>query len=1479
MNKGEAAAQSHGEIQNTRYSTEAQNAAEKLIWWFSSDNNYQLGQIVKEDGENAEVVIGGRRFPVRTGDLIKANPSKFDLVDNMSHLSYLNEPSILHNLKQRYLSDMHYTYSGLFLVAINPYKNIPIYTKETVEKYISVKKREDATPHIYAVASEAYYLMRNTNQAQTILITGESGAGKTENTKHAIDFLTKVSGELSHGASMLGERLLSTNPVLEAFGNARTGRNDNSSRFGKFIKIEFGSNGEIVGATVERYLLESSRVTKQAAGERNYHIFYALINQGSKALLSSLGLSRNKKYKIVRETEGSDIDIDSVYASMRILGITEKETDRIFRVLAAVIHLGELEFIQTGNTVYLSPEGEESIGSASSLLGVDKKVFKETLLSPKIQAGKEMVAHGRTPEEANFTVASLCKVLYERLFDWIISLVNNSLKPVSKSQSYIGVLDIAGFEILPRNGFEQLCINYTNEKLQQFFNHRMFIIEQETYLKEGLQWDMINFCLDLQPTIDLLETPGKGIFSILDEECILPGGTGERLLSKIYQQWKSHEKFSVPKVPDEFTVEHYAGKVCYNEDGWIVKNKDPLDEAISSLLLGPEGPLPLPLIRSELAATRFRTVSQRHKEQLNSLLRMLYTTNPHFVRCILPNQEKKSDLFDERRVLLQLQCNGVLEGVRISRQGFPTRIEFREFTQRYAMLSESGKKSIAPTKEGTMQLLSELNIPSGLFCLGITKLFLRQGALADLEEFRNTKISGLVMALQKRLRVLLSLNMEKLKAAREDAISLLQKNIKIYASVKNWSWWKLCMKVRPLLEVRKAEDEIKEKDMKIYSQRSEIQELKERIALEEKAYIQEIEKVKIALAQSENMAARAGIERTALESRTEELSNELEAAQRAACRTSELVADMKRTIEGLEVKVEHARKEAASEKTKKLLAELAALKTEHAEAVKKCISLSSALHAANGKFESAQEENRIFAQERDSALQRNKRLVGEIEDLQNQVKIGEVQRHRDEMELQKKKNEIGRISSLLSFEKEKVQRLNEAFKRASEAPPAPAPIAPPVHDNREEVKRLQKELEDTKETAERIQGEYEDLKKEYIELVDEKLGTMVLDRQKMDAEIKKLHQTIAHNYLKIQQTEEEAAHAKTLASEMQDSLKEQKRKVKALEKEISTRKSKEMEMAQEVARANREVSEVLDKMKEEKRASDLATGKREKNHKIIIDEIKECISYVKSLSDKAAKISEEVSLSMEVVVLYRKEIKDLAAELVQSKTEKTAIAQKLTRALATAKDSEYTLAWATAQIQKVSQEKDRALNEIEAELTEQRDRQESIETALRKEKKKLESEKRQLLRDLKEKERENASLLLLQKETEILQKKLAESRNEIQKVSEEKEAAYTQCLASSQESSIRVQKEVNESEKHKREIKALKDALERTKEILALFKRKEEVQQTKALALEETISAMEEKEKELLCEIKRLSLDKTASEILTRSLSHYTRTEQPEQIE
>ncbi|KAI5179822.1 myosin heavy chain 9/10/11/14 [Nematocida sp. AWRm80] len=1445
---------------------------EKHVWWLTEEGEYELGRVLSESDLTMSVEVGNKTMDVGKRIVHKANPSKFDLVENMSHLSYLNEPSILHNLRQRYLIEQQYTYSGLFLVAINPYKHLGVYGKDSIDKYSTVHKREDASPHIYAVASEAYYMMRNSKTPQTILITGESGAGKTENTKHAIEFLTKVSGNTQRTVKTLEERLLWTNPLLEAFGNAQTQRNDNSSRFGKFIKIEFGINGEIIGARVERYLLESTRVTKQSEGEKNYHIFHTLLKDTDQDYLSTLHLEKNRKYKIIPEEEPRQsletarqkTEHSSIITAMHIFEISNENIEKIFQIVAAIIHLGETEFEQQGTEVNISRATEPFLQRAAEFLGVEYDLFKETLLRPKIKAGNEIVVHGRTPKEVSFTVTSLCKVIYERLFDWIVFLINQALKPTTKPWSYIGVLDIAGFEILESNGFEQLCINYTNEKLQQFFNHRMFILEQETYLKEGLDWDMIDFGLDLQPTIDLLETASKGIFSILDEECVVPGGTDKRLLSKVMQQWKTHDKFTVPKFEDGFIIDHYAGQVKYNSPGWITKNKDPLDEAIAELLLGPRGSMAY-LSSKSLSATRFRTIAQTHKQQLQDLLQTLYSTNPHFVRCINPNSEKQPGVFDSSKVLNQLRCNGVLEGVRISRQGFPTRVEFREFVQRYLLLSKDKSTPIHPTSKGVTQLLAQLEVPSSLYRLGKTRLFLRQGALADLEELRNLKISSTVKELQKKLRELLSANLERIQKEKDEAIALLQKNVKIFASVRKWAWWKLCMKVRPLLEVRKSEDELKERDQQIYQQKAEIHVLTEKIRaaeIERSIALEELQKI---LSELEQLRQISSIEKDALQTAKDQLTKELNTSQRAATKSLSTIDSLKKELAEVKVQAEQAKKEAATESSAKLLTEISALKFSLERLEKENSALKKTLQETQTQLDLALHDKEIFQCEKTAMEEKAKKYLLDLEEAQNETKTSDSLRYKAEMSLKSVTADLERVRAALEFEKEKSSKLDEAFKRATApiieqviTPPQPAPKNTLATD----IERLKKELEAEKEVSAARKQEFEELKKQHIDLMDHKLESMLSNQKDLNSEITKLRQTNTKLQINLSQAEEAI---QDLQHELKDTNAQktaETEKRKKAEQALSQQKQLEQELQRALATLTSEKQALNDKLLSETGTLKASADKCMRAQNAIVNELEHTIETIEEVKQLIEKLFKEIAVSTQVVQLYREKINTLTHTLLLAKQEEHRLKSDLSKAKEEVLEAESALEWATKQLSQHSKEKEQLVEELEAELHLQREKTEEEEHEWMQLKKKLDQEKKALQKQLKDKEREVSTLLLAQQEAQQLQKKLATQKEEYHKRSEAKAHEIQTLQAQIAELAHHSRQAKEELAHHQRKLAQTEEKLRRTESTLEHQKTKALQQTTQLQRAEETHLELRASQQELQLEISKLTTDLAASKLL-----------------
>merc|ERR1719443_2100362 len=809
------------------------------------------------DDVEVEIVETSKRMLVSKDDMQKMNPPKYDKQEDMADLTCLNEASVLHNIKERYYSGLIYTYSGLFCVVVNPYKRLPIYTGKIIEIYKG-KKRHEVPPHVFAITDIAYRSMLQDREDQSILCTGESGAGKTENTKKVIQYLAFVAASKPKAASHLptsndgglsfGEleqQLLKANPILEAFGNAKTVKNDNSSRFGKFIRINFDASGYIAGANIETYLLEKARIIRQAGDERSFHIFYQLLMGASKEYKSQLLLDDAKNYTFmtkggVRVPAIDDVEeFSATQNAMRVMGIAEEDVSSICKVISSTLLFGNMAFKQERNSDQAILPDDTVAQKVAHLLGINVNEMIKAFLRPRIKVGRDYVTKAQTKEQVEFAIEAIGKATYERLFKWIVTRINRSLDRTKRQgASFIGILDIAGFEIFELNSFEQLCINYTNEKLQQLFNHTMFILEQEEYQREGIEWKFIDFGLDLQPTIDLIEKPSNppGILALLDEECWMPKATDTTFVEKLYKEQNGHVKFEKPKLlkgKADFIITHYAGKVEYKADSWLTKNMDPLNENVCTLFIESPDQFVSNLWKDAKIVSlgsmaggndtpfgggvrarkggMFRTVGALYKEQLGKLMLTLRNTNPNFVRCIIPNYNKRPGVIAPHLVLEQLRCNGVLEGIRICRQGFPNRIPFQEFRQRYEILTPSVfSHQIMDAKKACKLMLEDMDLENGLYRIGQSKIFFRAGVLAQLEEDRDLKICDMMIKLQAVLRGYLARKKFSKKKDQLRAIRVIQRNGLSYLKLRNWQWWRLFTKVKPLLQVTKADEEISE---------------------------------------------------------------------------------------------------------------------------------------------------------------------------------------------------------------------------------------------------------------------------------------------------------------------------------------------------------------------------------------------------------------------------------------------------------------------------------------------------------------------------------------------------------------------------------------------------------------------------------------------------------------------------------------------
>jgi myosin heavy chain 9/10/11/14 len=513
-----------------------------------------------------------------------------------------------------------------------------------------------------------------------------------------------------------------------------------------------------------------------------------------------------------------------------IVGFTEAEQLDLFRIVAAILHIGNINITSTrSDDAFITDSSKAE--RACYLLGIPISEFTKALLRPRVLAGREWVSQARTKQQALDELSALCKTLYEKSFNLLVDRINRALDRPSSKSTFIGVLDIAGFEIFETNAYEQLLINYTNEKLQQFFNHHMFVLEQEEYSREGIEWDYVNFGLDLQPTIDLLEANGNaiGILSCLDEECIMPKATDLTFTNKLHSLWggeplaneevhPGRDKYEPSRFEQGFIVQHYAGKVEYRTDGWLEKNKDPLNDNLTRVLAASseryvaslfsdynDVPLTMNDGTAGLASGKkrmikkgaFRTVAQRHKEQLSSLMAQLQATQPHFVRCIVPNANKRPGRVDVPLVLDQLRCNGVLEGIRIARLGYPNRLPFVEFRQRYEVLTPGIiPRGYMDGRKACLRIVEALELDHSIFKVGTSKIFFKAGVLADLEERRDALLFDIISKLQAMARMWTARRQMNKILNRAVAVRIIQRNARVYGELRQWPWWQLYTKVR-----------------------------------------------------------------------------------------------------------------------------------------------------------------------------------------------------------------------------------------------------------------------------------------------------------------------------------------------------------------------------------------------------------------------------------------------------------------------------------------------------------------------------------------------------------------------------------------------------------------------------------------------------------------------------------------------------------
>ncbi|VAH04585.1 unnamed protein product [Triticum turgidum subsp. durum] len=795
------------------------------------NGDWALCTVITTSGDESVLKVPeGKVLRLKTESLQPANPEILDGVDDLMQLSYLSEPSVLYNLQYRYSQDMIYTKAGPVLVAVNPFKKVALYGNEYIKAY---RNKTMDSPHVYAIADSALREMKRDEVNQSIIISGESGAGKTETAKIAMQYLASLGG-----GSGIEYEILQTNPILEAFGNAKTLRNDNSSRFGKLIEIHFSTTGRICGAMIQTFLLEKSRVVQCAVGERSYHIFYQLCAGAPTTLREKLNLKKVDEYKYLKQSccysiAGVD-DAEMFHAvteAMNIVHISKEDQDNVFAMVSAVLWLGDVSFTIIDNENHVEITVEEDFISAaetvSRLLGCSIEDLNLVLSKRHMKVNNENIVQKLTLTQATDTRDALAKALYASLFEWLVEQINKSLS-VGKRRTgrSISILDIYGFESFDKNSFEQFCINYANERLQQHFNRHLFKLEQEEYVEDGIDWAKVEF-EDNQDCLNLFEKKPLGLLSLLDEESTFPNATDLTFANKLKQHLDTNSCFRGERGK-AFTVRHYAGEVAYDTSGFLEKNRDLLHmdsiqflakcklsipQTFASKMLAQSDNLESVPYRPSVADSQKLSVAMKFKGQLFQLMQRLESTTPHFIRCIKPNNLQLPAIYGQELVLQQLKCCGVLEVVRISRSGYPTRMTHQKFARRYGFLLLEDVASQDPLSV-SVAILHQFNILPEMYQVGYTKLFFRTGQIGNLENTRNRTLHGVLRVqscfrghqarrhASERIRGVLALqSFIRAENARQSYSSLSKKHRAATLVQKNLKGW---LARRYFIKIRKA---------------------------------------------------------------------------------------------------------------------------------------------------------------------------------------------------------------------------------------------------------------------------------------------------------------------------------------------------------------------------------------------------------------------------------------------------------------------------------------------------------------------------------------------------------------------------------------------------------------------------------------------------------------------------------------------------
>ncbi|XP_044187718.1 myosin-4-like [Thunnus albacares] len=1177
----------------------------------------------KADDKVTVKTVDDRTLTVKEDQVFPMNPPKFDKIEDMVMMTHLHEPAVLFNLKERYAAWMIYTYSGLFCVTVNPYKWLPVYNPEVVQAFRG-KKRMEVPPHIFALSDNAYQFMLTDRENQSILITGESGAGKTVNTKRVIQYFATIAVSADKKKEMnskmkgtLEDQIIQANPLLEAFGNAKTVRNDNSSRFGKFIRIHFGTTGKLSSADIETYLLEKSRVSFQLAAERSYHIFYQLTCNKKPELIDLLLITTNPyDFAFISQGEISVKSINDAEELMAtdeafdILGFTADEKMSIYKLTGAVMHYGNMKFKQKQREEQAEPDGTEEADKAAYLMGLNSADLLKNLCYPRVKVGNEYVTKGQSVQQVYNSIGALAKSVYEKMFLWMVIRINQQLDTKQPRQHFIGVLDIAGFEIFDYNSMEQLCINFTNEKLQQFFNHHMFVLEQEEYKKEGIEWEFIDFGMDLAACIELIEKP-MGIFSILEEECMFPKSTDTSFKNKLYDQHLGKNScFLKPKIvkgkPEaHFTLVHYAGTVDYNITGWLEKNKDPLNESVVQLyqkssvkilamfyasFSGTDDPAAGGTKKgSKKKGASFQTVSALFRENLGKLMTNLRTTHPHFVRCLIPNETKTPGVMENHLVIHQLRCNGVLEGIRICRKGFPSRLLYGDFKQRYRILNASAvpEGQFMDNKKAAEKLLGSIDVDHTQYKFGHTKVFFKAGLLGTLEEMRDERLAQVVMSTQALCRgYLVRLEYQKMMA-RKEAIYTIQYNFRSFMNVKHWPWMKLYFKLKPLLKSAEAEKEMAQ--MKV-----DFTKLKEDLAKSENRR-REIEEKMVSIVQEKNDLLLQ------VQAESDNLLDAEERCEGLIKSKIQLEAKLKEVTERLEDE-EEVNAELTAKK-RKLEDECSELKRDIDDLELTLAKVEKEKHAVENKVKNLIEE--VMSQDENIIkLSKEKKALQEA----HQQTLDDLQSEED------------KINALTKAKTKLDQQVDE------------------LEGSLEQEKKIRMELERAKR---KLEGD--------LKLAQESIMDLENEKQQLDEKLKKKDFELSQLQTKI---EDEQA----LGAQLQKKIKELQARIEESEEEIEAERSTRAKVEKQRSDLSRELEEITERLEEAGGATAAQvemSKKREAEFLKLRRELEECslqqdatsAALRKKHADSVAELGEQLDNIQRVRQKLEKEKNELRLEM------------------------------------------------------------------------------------------------------------------------------------------------------------------------------------------------------------------------------------------